>query len=153
MSTLRQIALGLGLIASIVGLIWFQQLRLENAQEEKTKAENRAQAAEQSIIGHKATITELNAALATERTAQQGLQTQQAQIRQQLRTSQQQIEELKRENKELSEWADVELPAAARRLRHRPAITGAADYQAWLSRRNALHAERNPTPSQRQPAD
>ncbi len=153
MSTLRQIALGLGLIASIIGLIYFQQVRLESAQVAKTTAQNRAATAEQSIIGHKATITELNTALATERTAQQGLQTQQAQIRQQLRTSQQQIEELKRENKELSQWADIDLPSAARRLRHRPAITGAADYQAWLSRRNALHAERNPTQEKRQPAD
>lgn len=153
MSTLRQIALGLGLIASIVGLIYFQQVRLESAQTAKVTAENRAATAEQSIIGHKATINALNTALATERIAQQGLQQQQAQIRRELRTSQQQIEELTRENAELRQWADVELPGIARRLRNRPAITGAADYQAWLSRRNALHPERNSTPEERQPTD
>lgn len=150
MSMLRQIALGLGLIASIVGLIYFQQVRLESAQAAKVTAENRAATAEQSIQGHKATINELTTALATERTAQQGLQKQQAQIRRELRTSQQQIEELTRENAELRQWADVELPAIARRLRNRPALTGAAAYQAWLSRRNALHPERNPAPEQRQ---
>lgn len=150
---LRQIALGLGLIASIAGLIYFQQLRLESAQEAKTTAQNRAATAEQSIQGHKATINALTTALAAERTAQQGLQEQQAQIRRELRTSQQQIEELTRENAELRQWADVELPAIARRLRNRPALIGAADYQAWLSRRNALHPERSPTPEQRQITD
>tara|TARA_R110000868_G_scaffold12393_1_gene59407 strand:- start:332 stop:793 length:462 start_codon:yes stop_codon:yes gene_type:complete len=153
MSTLRQIALGLGLIASIVGLIYFQQVRLESAQEEKVAAQNRAATAEQSIQGHKATINELTSALATERTSQQQLQAQQSEIRQQLRTRQQQIEALTRENEELRQWATTELPATARSLRDRPAITGAADYQAWLSRRNALHPLGNATPEQRQPAD
>jgi hypothetical protein len=55
----------------------------------------------------------------------------------------QQIKELKRENAELREWAAAQLPAAARRLRQRPAITGADAYRDWLSGRNALHPERD----------
>lgn len=43
------------------------------------------------------------------------------------------IKRLKRENAELKEWADRPLPDPVIRLLQRPAITGAADYQAHLS--------------------
>ena len=43
------------------------------------------------------------------------------------------IKRLKRENAELKEWADRPLPDPVVRLLKRPAITGAADYQAHLS--------------------
>lgn len=45
---------------------------------------------------------------------------------------------LERENAELKEWADRPLPEPVVRLRQRPAITGARDYQRWLSTDNAL---------------
>jgi len=150
-TTLRQSLYGLALIVALAGLVWIQQQRVQIAQGETKLATNRALQAEQQSVARQQTIGELTTALATERTSQQHLQAQQSDIRQQLRTSQQRIEALTRENEELRQWADVELPAIARSLRDRPAITGAADYQAWLSRRNALHAERNPTPAQRQP--
>lgn len=153
MTTLRQSLYGLALLAALTGLVWIQHQRAEIAQGETKLATHRAVQAEQQSVSRQQTIGELTSALATERTSQQHLQAQQSDIRQQLRTSQQRIEALTRENEELRQWADVELPAIARSLRDRPAITGAADYQAWLSRRNALHAERNPTPAQRQPAD
>ncbi|WP_270835409.1 Rz-like lysis system protein LysB [Aeromonas sp. QDB30] len=43
------------------------------------------------------------------------------------------IKRLKRENAELKEWADRPLPDPVVRLLQRPALTGAADYQAHLS--------------------
>ncbi len=43
------------------------------------------------------------------------------------------IKRLKRENTELQAWADRPLPEPVVRLLQRPALTGAADYQAHLS--------------------
>ncbi|WP_321346610.1 Rz-like lysis system protein LysB [Halopseudomonas oceani] len=153
MTTLRQSLYGLALLAALAGLLYIQHQRVEIAQGATQLATERAQTAEQQSAAHLQTITKLTAALDSERIAQQQLQTQTAGIRQQLRTSQQQIEELKRENEDLREWADTQLPAAARSLRTRPAITGAAAYRDWLSRRNAMHPVPNAAADQRSPAD
>lgn len=48
------------------------------------------------------------------------------------------IKRLKHENAELKEWADRPLPDPVVRLLQRPALTGAADYQAHLSSPGAL---------------
>ncbi|WCH24351.1 Rz-like lysis system protein LysB [Aeromonas salmonicida] len=50
------------------------------------------------------------------------------------------IKRLKRENAELRSWADSPLPDPVVRLLKRPAITGAADYQAHLSGPDPLPA-------------
>ena len=50
------------------------------------------------------------------------------------------IKRLKRENAELKDWAARPLPAAVVGLLQRPALTGAADYQAHLSRPGTLPA-------------
>ncbi|MGU5792199.1 Rz-like lysis system protein LysB [Aeromonas hydrophila] len=50
------------------------------------------------------------------------------------------IKRLKRENAELKEWADRPLPDPVVRLLQRPALTGAADYQAHLSGADSLPA-------------
>ena len=50
------------------------------------------------------------------------------------------IKRLKRENAELKEWADRPLPDPVVRLFKRPAFTGAADYQAYLSGPDPLPA-------------
>lgn len=153
MTTLRQSLYGLALLAALAGMLYMQHQRVQIAQSATKLATERAQTAEQQSASRQQTINSLTAALDSERSAQQQLQAQQAGIRQALRTSQQQIEVLKRENQELRQWADVDLPVAARRLRHRPAITGAADYRDWLSRRNALHPDTNAATGQRPPAE
>lgn len=84
--------------------------------------------------------------LADERTAQKQLRATQDDLRIALRRRQHQIEELKRENQELREWADQPLPDAARRLRERPSIVGAGAYREHLSRGSAL-----PTAGERPP--
>tara|TARA_Y100001001_G_scaffold153104_2_gene166460 strand:- start:1195 stop:1656 length:462 start_codon:yes stop_codon:yes gene_type:complete len=153
MTTLRQSLYGLALLAALAGLLYIQHQRVEIARGATQLATERAQTAEQQSASRQQTITRLTAALESERSAQQQLQAQQAGIRQELRASQQQIEELKLENEYLREWADTQLPDAARSLRTRPAITGAAAYRDWLSRRNALHPVTNAATGQRPPAE
>ncbi|MGR3754418.1 Rz-like lysis system protein LysB [Edwardsiella anguillarum] len=57
------------------------------------------------------------------------LQQQTAAAHHQLRQRNQQLEKLKRENRQLREWADTALPADIIRLHQHPAITGSAAYR------------------------
>ena len=79
------------------------------------------------------TINTLTIELTAQATAAQQLQGQLDQLATTAATREQTIARLKRENAELKSWADRPLPAAAIGLLQRPAITGAADYQAHLS--------------------
>lgn len=153
MSAIRQTILGLALLGALSALVFIQQQRVELAQGDTKLANQRAATAEQESERSQQVITELHASLTTERAAQQQLQTTQQQLRQTLRNRQLKIEALTRENEELRDWFDTELPVVARRLRERPAITGAAAYQDWLSRRDGLHAVGNTAADQRPPAD
>lgn len=76
--------------------------------------------------------------LAKERSAQARLRTTQDSLHAELARRRTQIEDLKHENQELRDWAAQPLPAAARRLRERPTLTGADAYQDWLSGRGAV---------------
>lgn len=141
MTTLRQALYGIALLGALGLLLWGQYQRGQAEQARAALATDRQQQAEQRIERQAATITVLNDTLQDERQTQTKLKAEQAQLRQGLATRKLQIKELKRENDELRQWADQPLPDAARRLRQRPAITGAAGYRDWLSRRDALHAE------------
>lgn len=57
-------------------------------------------------------------------------------------------ETLKRDNEEFKAWASADLPADVIRLRSRPAITGAAEYQSWLQQSQRLHPASQPTADQ-----
>ena len=48
------------------------------------------------------------------------------------------FERLKNENPEIRNWADSLLPDPVARLRHRPALTGAAAYAEYLRARDAV---------------
>tara|TARA_R110002167_G_scaffold98718_9_gene259414 strand:+ start:4907 stop:5479 length:573 start_codon:yes stop_codon:yes gene_type:complete len=61
------------------------------------------------------------------------------------------IRRLERENDHYKNWAATALPAAAQRLRQRPALTGAAAYQQFLSTAEPLPATRQPADPQRRP--
>ena len=139
MSTLRQALYGFALLAAIALLIWSQSLRIEVAEQKTGRAQDATTAALDRAKRSEATATQLQASLQEERTAQTALRSVQNQLRQGLATRQRTIEDLKRENAELRLWADQRLPDAARRMRERPAITGAAAYRDWLSGRSALH--------------
>jgi LysB family phage lysis regulatory protein len=139
MSTLRQALYGVALLASIALLIWAQSQRIEVADQKTGRAQDAADAALDRATRSEQTAAQLQASLQEERTAQSALRSVQDQLRQGLATRQRTIEDLKRENAELRFWVDQPLPDAARRMRERPAITGAAAYRDWLSGRGALH--------------
>ncbi|MFJ7793277.1 Rz-like lysis system protein LysB [Pseudomonas sp. NPDC096950] len=139
MSTLRQALFGIALLGSITLLVWAQSQRIEVADKNAELANQVADAARDRATRSEATANQLQASLKEERTAQSSLRGVQDQLRQGLATRQRTIEDLKRENAELRLWADQPIPDAARRLRERPAITGAAAYRDWLSGRGALH--------------
>lgn len=141
MTTLRQIGYGAALLGALALLFWGQYQQGQAVAARETLASERQQQAAQRIERQATTITALNNTLQDERQAQTGLRTTQNQLRLGLAKREQQIEELKRENSDLRQWAAQPLPAAARRLRERPAITGAAAYRDWLSGRGALQAD------------
>ena len=138
MSTLRQALYGIALLGAMALLIWGQQQRINTAQNQADLAKSAAKTAREDANRNLATATTLTATLKQERENQSALRAQQDQLRLALAKRARTIEELKRENDELRDWAAQPLPDAARRLRERPALTGAAAYRDWLSGRGAV---------------
>ncbi|NWD44441.1 Rz-like lysis system protein LysB [Pseudomonas yamanorum] len=138
MSTLRQALYGLALLGALVLLIWVQETRIDVAEGKTEQAQAAARTARDDADRNLKTANTLADSLKQERNAQSTLRAQQDQQRQSLATRERTIEELKRENTELRDWASQPLPDAARRLRERPALTGAAAYRDWLSGRGAV---------------
>jgi len=135
---LRQAGLTVAVVAALALLFWGQHQRLEVEKAKSANAVERLQTIQERSDRQTATIVRLDAEAKAERAAQTALRTTQNQLRQNLADSLNQIQELEHENDELRDWSRQPLPAVARRLRERPAITGAADYRDWLSRRRAL---------------
>lgn len=145
MSTLRKALLGIALLAALGLLIWSQELRISGANKDTQLAEQDASNAREQAERNLANANALRATLQQERNAQTTLRTQQDLLRQGLAKHELTIEALKRENADLRNWATQPLPDAARRLRERPALTGADAYRQWLSGRGALHPAGDPT--------
>ena len=145
MSTLRQFLYGVALLGALALLIWTQELRITVAEKNTELATQDAKTAREDADRNLTTAKTLQATLVQERSAQATLRTQQDQLRQGLVKRELTIEALKRENAELRDWAAQSLPDAARRLRERPALTGADAYRQWLSGRGAVHPAGNPT--------
>jgi LysB family phage lysis regulatory protein len=137
-STLRQALYGLALLGAVALLIWVQETRIDVAEGKAERAQDAAKTARDDADRNLKTANTLTDTLKQERDAQSTLRAQQDQLRQNLAKRELTIEELKRENDELRNWADQPLPDAARRLRERPAFTGAAAYRDWLSGRGAV---------------
>ncbi|WP_443693647.1 Rz-like lysis system protein LysB [Pseudomonas sp.] len=140
MSTLRQALYGIALLGALALLTWGQQQRINVAESQTELANTAAKTARENADRNLATANTLTATLKQERDAQSLLRSQQDQLRLGLAKRERTIEELKRENTELRDWAAQPLPDAARRLRERPAFTGAAAYRDWLSGRGAVRA-------------
>lgn len=140
MSPLRQALYGIVLLGALALLIWGQQQRIDTAQSQADLAKSAAKTARDDADRNLATATTLTATLKQERENQSTLRAQQDQLRLDLAKHARTIEELKLENDELRNWAAQPLPDAARRLRERPALTGAAAYRDWLSGRGAVPA-------------
>jgi len=143
MTTLRQALYGAALLGALALLLWGNHQRSQAEQGRTAAAQEKLATVNARVERDATTIATLRTTLADERQAQTTLQQLGQDLRRELDVRKQQIKELKRENAELREWAVVQLPAAARRLRQRTAITGAAAYRDWLSGRNALHPERD----------
>ena len=101
-------------------------------------ASDRAKEAERREQLKDTAITTLTTELTAQAEAAQQLQGQLDQLALTAATRADTIKRLKRENAELKEWADRPLPDPVVRLLQRPALTGAADYQAHLSSPGAL---------------
>ena len=140
MSTLRQVLYGIALLGALALLIWGQEARIDVAEVKTELAKAAAKTAREDANRNLATANTLTDTLKQERDAQSLLRSQQDQLRLGLAKRERTIEELKRENDELRNWAVQPLPDAARRLRERPALTGAAAYRDWLSGRGAVRA-------------
>ena len=138
MSTLRQALYGIALLGALALLIWGQEARIEVAEGKTEQAKAAARTAREDADRNLATVNTLTDTLKQERDAQSLLRSQQDQLRLGLAKRERTIKELKLENDELRNWADQPLPDAARRLRERPAITGAAGYRDWLPGRGAV---------------
>ena len=138
MTILRQLLLGGALLLALGMLLWTQHLR---TQAEDARAEldgQRLLQAAQRIERQAQTITQLDQALQAERTAQAALRTLQNQLRRGLAERERTIKELSHEDPDMRAWVVEPLPGAARGLRERPALTGAAAYRDWLSRSGAV---------------
>lgn len=133
------------LLAANAGL---QRLDAANAKVAQLDAD--LEQAKEETKNAKAVAAELEISLRAERELQEALQKKQSQLLNHVAMSSALIEVLKRENKELSDWSSNELPDLVKRLRKRPTIASAADYQDWLSSRHRMHADSGQPPQQRQ---
>ena len=135
---LRQFGLAVAVAGALALLFWGQHQRLNAEKNKSAQAAHRLQVLQERNDRQATTITLLGGEVQSERAAQASLRNTQNQLRQSLADSLNQIQELENENAELRDWSLQRLPDAARRLRERPAITGAAGYRHWLSGRRTL---------------
>jgi LysB family phage lysis regulatory protein len=149
MTPLRQALYSIALLGALALLIWGQEARINVAKGKTDLANATAKTARDDADRNLNTANTLTDTLKQERDAQSSLRAQQDQLRQSLAKRERTIEELKRENEELRNWAGQPLPDAARRLRERPALTGAAAYRDWLSGRSSVPSAGDRPPQQR----
>ncbi|MBA6063544.1 LysB family phage lysis regulatory protein [Pseudomonas mosselii] len=128
---------------------WDQQHQVATAKEAGKRLEDQLNRAQQDRDQNLATANQLKSELASERDSQAKLLALQGELRQGLAQRERVIEALKHENQQLREWSDQPLPDAARRLRERPALTGADAYRQWLSGSRSVPAAGDSTDPQR----
>lgn len=146
-SGLLSVALAAGIILGTWG--WWQRTQLLIEQKSVEGLEQQLATAQDDARHNLETATNLQYTLEREREIQAHLLKLQGDLRIGLAERERMIEDLKHENEELRNWADQPLPDAARRLRERPAITGADAYRQWLSSGSAVPAPGNGTEAQR----
>ena len=114
--------------------------QVSTLQSDLNAANDKAKEAEQREKIKDGAIDTLNSELDAQANAAATLQRQLGDLTITAATRADTIKRLKRENAELKEWADRPLPDPVVRLLQRPALTGAADYQAHLSGADPLPA-------------
>jgi LysB family phage lysis regulatory protein len=138
MTPLRQLGYGIALFIALGLLAWGQYQQGQAVKTRESLAAERIEQLNQRNARQAAAIVRIGSELAAQRSAQQGLQTAKADVRQQHATRYIQKQEIRRNDPSFSDWSSQPLPGAARRLHERPGLTGAHGYREWLSRRNAL---------------
>ncbi len=141
MSSVRLWLIAAGVFIALLVALNLQAQRIDAETARANLATERLQTANERNTRQAQTITRLTGEVATQRLAQLSLQQTTAGVRQEHATDQVQKKEQRREDPPHANWAAQPLPAAARRLHQRPAITGADGYRQWLSSRHALHAQ------------
>ena len=129
------------LIVALLVALNIQAQRLDAANARADLATERLHTVNERNTRQAQTISRLTGEVATQRLAQLGLQQTTSDIRQAQATDQLTKKDRRREDTPHQSWAAQPLPAAARSLHQRPAITGADGYRQWLSSRHALHAQ------------
>ncbi|MGE6170757.1 Rz-like lysis system protein LysB [Aeromonas media] len=114
--------------------------KVDTLQSDLKAADDKAKEAEQREKTKDVAIDTLTGELDAQATAAAQLQRQLGDLTITAATRADTIKRLKRENAELQAWADRPLPDPVVRLLKRPAFTGAADYQAYLSGPDPLPA-------------
>lgn len=129
------------LVCAISALfVWGATQSVKAGSARAEQAQERAVRAQEDAEKNLASLNVLRSTLANERAEHSKLLTLQAQLRQTLAKRQHLIVSLTNENEELRQWVIQPLPDTARRLRERPALTGADAYREWLSSGRAVHA-------------
>lgn len=129
------------LAVSALGLWgWSQKTLLDSEKQTSEGLADKLGTAQAAARDNLATANTLKATLEREREDQAKLLKLQSELRTGLANRERLIEDLKHENDELRLWADRPLPDAARRLRQRPAFTGADAYRQWMSSSSAVPA-------------
>ena len=138
------LALAVALVVALAGWGWTASSaakaegQVTTLQSDLNAANDKAVKAEQRERLKDGAIDILNNELDAQATAAATLQRQLGDLTITATTRADTIKRLKRENAELKEWADRPLPDPVVRLLQRPALTGAADYQAHLSGADTL---------------
>lgn len=126
------------LLASFGAWGWWQKSLLDSEKKTSEGLAEQLGTAKANARDNLAIANALKATLEREREDRAKLLKLQGELRTGLANRERLIEDLKHENDELRQWADQPLPDAARRLRERPAITGADAYRQWMSGSGAL---------------
>jgi len=103
----------------------------------------------EQLTAYQTAVTALAKAANDRIMAQQHLQQQQSALIATINQSKNTIRRLQRENDDYKNWAATQLPNVVKRLRQRPAITGADQYRQYLSARNTLHTQPNSAGTER----
>lgn len=148
---LRSGLLALALLAAGAAALWGwdQQHQVTTAKDAGKRLADQLERTQQDRDQNLATANQLKSELANERASQAKLLALQGELRQGLAQRERMIEALKHENQQLREWSEQPLPDAARRLRERPALTGADAYRQWLSGSRPVPAAGDGTDAQR----
>ncbi|WFX65998.1 Rz-like lysis system protein LysB [Citrobacter braakii] len=131
----RALVVGLALILAALG---WQSWRLNSARHTIETQERELETKGQALAKKNSQLIGLSILYETNSQEQTRLYATAEQTTALLRSRQRRIEELKRENEDLRNWADAPLPADIIRLRERPALAGGAAYREWLSQSDAV---------------